>query len=600
MELLAFNVLGGESRIAFKFPFLIGRDATCDFVSDDIHVHRHHCAISQQGSRYILRAVHEQGDMLVDGVPATEELLVPGKDYTLVIGKTCLVFRIGKDLEAWFSGVDLQWWYLVNPTEGDRQGPFDIMALAQRLNGSNGEYEGYIMHPVGVGMGFYATHMRPALKEMSEGNPSVTAMPPLPDSRFQPPPSPVPQQRQSDPIDVNAETGEFTCPVCWLRFDRGDIMHVAVHPDLRGDPMLPNHQMQRFRATRFNDRGQALDPMGIATSDTACPHCRRKLPPGFLDVPHHILSIVGAPQSGKSYYLSVLIKTLQQTLYKQFGASLRDSDPEQNAQLNDMKNRLFSSSTPEEAHLSKTQLEGEMYETLPRQGRLVRLPKPFIFHVSHDHHKDSDFSLVFYDNAGEHFEPGRNSADSPGAQHIAAASGILFLFDPIYSTEFKKRIRNTSDPQLQQRLVDQQDILLAEAEVRIKNILAMDQRSRIPTPLAVVLGKCDIWIDEIGREKIQDPVVAGKLDQRIVDANSRLLREFLLEIHSPIISNAEAISATVRYFAASPLGSSPVRFVTADGDEGIGPDPARIKPMFVEPPVLWLLSKLTPKIVPSA
>jgi len=30
--------------------------------------------------------------------------------------------------------------------------------------------------------------------------------------------------------------GALTCPVCWLRFDKGNIMHIAVHDSLRGDP----------------------------------------------------------------------------------------------------------------------------------------------------------------------------------------------------------------------------------------------------------------------------------------------------------------------------------------------------------------------------
>jgi hypothetical protein len=74
--------------------------------------------------------------------------------------------------------------------------------------------------------------------------------------------------------------------------------------------MLGEDQMQRFHATRFNDRGQALDAMGLAAGELACPHCRRKLPTGFLDLPHRVFSIVGAPSSGKSYYLSVLVKVL--------------------------------------------------------------------------------------------------------------------------------------------------------------------------------------------------------------------------------------------------------------------------------------------------
>src|SRR5881394_1190757 len=51
-------------------------------------------------------------------------------------------------------------------------------------------------------------------------------------------PSPVTEPaRDPDFVTPNVE-GEFTCPVCWLRFDTGDVMHIAVHDSLRGDPVL--------------------------------------------------------------------------------------------------------------------------------------------------------------------------------------------------------------------------------------------------------------------------------------------------------------------------------------------------------------------------
>jgi hypothetical protein len=118
--------------------------------------------------------------------------------------------------------------------------------------------------------------------------------------------------------NIDVEYGEFTCPVCWLKFNRGDVMNIATHASLRGDPVLGEAAMQRFHATRFNDRGQALDAMGVPSPEQACPHCRRVLSPAFMDMPHHIFSIVGAPSSGKSYYLSVLVKALQTTLYQTF------------------------------------------------------------------------------------------------------------------------------------------------------------------------------------------------------------------------------------------------------------------------------------------
>jgi hypothetical protein len=364
--------------------------------------------------------------------------------------------------------------------------------------------------------------------------------------------------------------------------------------------MLGEEHLQRFHATRFNDRGQAVDAMNIPAPDLACPHCRRKLPQGFLDMPHLIFSIVGAPSSGKSYYLSVLVKILPSALFKDFGITFRDADPSANVILNQMKTQLFSASTPEEAFLAKTELEGAMYETLPRLGRKVPLPKPFIFNLSNPRDQAQDFSVVFYDNAGEHFEPTRNSADSPGAQHIAAASGIFFLFDPLHNAEFKRRLAGLRDPQVDSRRMDQQDIILAETEVRIKSLLGLDARQKIATPFAVIAGKSDTWLHLLGEAPLESPVRDRRLDLSIVARNSARVRSLLLEICPAIVANAEAVSSDVMYFAASPLGCSPVEFTDARGVKLIGPDPQRLNPQHAEIPTLWVLSRVAPSIVPSS
>jgi hypothetical protein len=399
------------------------------------------------------------------------------------------------------------------------------------------------------------------------------------------------------------EYGEFTCPVCWFRFDRGDVMNIAVHASLRGDPILGEEYMQRFLSSRFNDRGQALDAMGLAAPEIACPHCRRKLPPNFLDQPHHIFSIVGAPSSGKSYYLSVLVKMMQDIAFKRFGVTFRDAAPSENAVLNDMRKHLFSAGTPEEAYLAKTDLEGALYETLPRQGRQVRLPKPFVFRMTQKDRGEDGFSIVFYDNAGEHFEPGRNSADSPGAQHIAVASGIFFLFDPLYNPEFRRKLDGHSDPQLEQRRSDQQDILLAESEARIKEILGLSSSERISTPLAVIAGKSDAWLDMLGAEPLKPALDNGPDGARVrldhIHENSERVRKILLGISPAIVANAEAISSDVMFFAASPLGHPPVRFKDSEGHIRIGPDPVKLNPQRVEDATLWVLSKIAPSMFPS-
>jgi hypothetical protein len=327
------------------------------------------------------------------------------------------------------------------------------------------------------------------------------------------------------------------------------------------------------------------------------------LPPNFLDQPHHIFSIVGAPSSGKSYYLSVLVKMMQDVAFKHFGVTFRDAAPSENAILNDMRNHLFSAGSPEEAYLAKTGLEGALYETLPRQGRQVRLPKPFVFRMTGRDRGDDGFSIVFYDNAGEHFEPGRNSADSPGAQHIAVASGIFFLFDPLYNPEFRRKLAGQADPQLAQRRNDQQDVLLAESETRIKEILGLSSSERIATPFAVIAGKSDAWLHLLGGEPLLPAVTGGPAGPRVrldhIQANSDRVRALLLGICPSIVANAEAISSDVMFFAASPLGHPPVQFVDSAGETKIGPDPAKLAPERVEDATLWVLAKIAPTMFPS-
>jgi len=337
----------------------------------------------------------------------------------------------------------------------------------------------------------------------------------------------------------------------------------------------------------------------VPCTEIACPHCRRTLPPGFFDDPHRIFSIVGAPQSGKSYYLTVLVKLLQTTLFKKFGIVFRDADPTGNAPLNEMKSHLFSAQSPGQAFLTKTQLEGEMYERLPRYDKMVTLPKPFIFSLSGADTDEGACSVVFYDNAGEHFQPGQDSANSPGAQHIAASDAIFFLFDPTINPDFRSCITGTDDPQLASHVSDQQDVILAETEVRMKKLLGYGRRERVDKPFAVILGKCDAWIDKIGIDKFREPVVDGRIDLEAIQENSALVRE-LLEEHCPyIVANAETISSDVMYFASSAFGHTPVTFEDDRGVERIGPDPTKMNPMFVEVPTLWALSRVQPELVPS-
>ena len=298
---------------------------------------------------------------------------------------------------------------------------------------------------------------------------------------------------------------------------------------------------------------------------------------------------------GKSYYLSVLIKLLPLALFRHFQVSFQDADPAGNAMLNDMKKTLFSAQTPAEARLVKTQLEGAMYERLPRYGRTVALPKPFVFYLSSLPNPDRRCAAIFYDNAGEHFQPGRDSADSPGAQHVASSAGILFLFDPFNHPEFRKRMSGQPDPQLEKPIFDQQDVILSELKVRVKKLLNLDIRTQVETPLAVLVGKCDAWMPLLGERPFLNPVQDHRLDMAAVQQNSQLVRQLMVELAPAVVANAEGFSKNVLYFPVSSFGHPPVKI----GDGAYVPDPRQLEPVLVEVPLLWLLSRIRPDMVPS-
>ena len=604
MSLGIVNCLTGEFKQGQSSPFVIGSGVESDITLNDDSILDQHCVIEKTKKGIQIRSIqpeHPDGNIVLDGNPTTMAQLKARTEHSIQIGKSFLIVVTTmspkkENIQMWGANIKNGGWIINKSNKAAATRPLQINEVFDARDTMGLDPDSTPVFKGGSEVGFY---LRQLMVLEPPREPSIQEVDDQADHE------PVADRVDNEELEspsmtkyIDSDSGEFTCPTCWLKFDRGDVMHVAVHDSLFGDPLLGEEQMKRFHATRFNDRGQALDDYGIPCTEIACPHCRRTLPPGFFDEPHKIFSIVGAPQSGKSYYLTVLIKLLQTTLFREFGVVFRDADPTGNAPINEMKSHLFSAQNSAQAFLTKTQLEGSMYERLPRYDRMVTLPKPFIYSLSGAESDDENCSVVFYDNAGEHFQPGQDSSNSPGAQHIASSDAIFFLFDPTINPDFRRSINDSDDPQFKSQVSDQQDIILAETEVRIKKLLGLGRREKVQTPLAIIIGKCDSWINKIGSDNLKNPIVDGTLDMGAVESNSKLVRG-LMEEHCPyVVANAERISSEVCYFAASAFGHTPVTFEDDKGVTRIGPDPQKINPMYVEIPTLWALSRVQPGLVP--
>jgi len=417
--------------------------------------------------------------------------------------------------------------------------------------------------------------------------------------------SSVPGQQVNQPIrqptmTQNASnTGDYTCPWCWWKFEAKNVKWVATHPALKGDPLLGRDSYLRFIPNSFSGQ-KALDSQGGECTEIACPHCHNEVPLTMLRLPQHLISLVGDAQSGKSYLLTVMTKVLQDSLVRNYGTFLEDATPKANASIREMIRTLFGANSINEGmHLQKTKLDGEMYHRLKRngEGREILLPRPFIFHMKNN--SSDAMNMVFYDNAGEHFQPGSDSTENPSAQHVAKAGGLMFLFDPFNNIDFKKAMKSvhTGDPQFDKPVFGDVVAIMSEMKKRIKDITGED---RLKAPLAFIVGKYDAWGASLLKEGEQfyETNTESCLSAAAIHHNSNIVRRILMEKCPGVLGVAESLSDTVMFFPVSSFGAPARKAVMADGNEMTIPDPETLNPFLVDAPILWLMNRINPKMIP--
>lgn len=402
--------------------------------------------------------------------------------------------------------------------------------------------------------------------------------------------------------NANSAHRGIICPHCWHSFDVSEFLFIARHQSLMGDPVLGADAAQRFLPSRFTPEGNAIDAAGMSCPDMACPHCHLRIPQAAAEMPPLFLSIVGATASGKSYFLTSMTWNLRNTLSRDFAISFTDTDAVNNQILNEFEETVFLASDQDSlVALRKTELQGELYNQVLLDNMLINLPSPFLFTVAPaEHHpmyekvKDTlSRTLVLYDNAGEHFEPGMDSVENPTTQHLLHSDTIFFLFDPTKDVRFRRRIKGVDDPQLSAAArVQRQEIILTEMINRIKKYSGMRSGQKSRKTLVVVLSKYDTWRSLLSHDLPEEPwkwdgeLNTCALDVPLLKNVSFELRMLLDELCPEIVSTAETFAGEVLYLPNSALGHSP----ELDEETGLlGIHPRDIEPFWATVPMLYFL-----------
>jgi len=345
-------------------------------------------------------------------------------------------------------------------------------------------------------------------------------------------------------------------------------------------------------------------------------------------------SILGAPASGKSYFLASMTWKLRNVLPKCFAMSFGDADPISNHCLNEYEELQFLNANPSQVvAIRKTELQGELYDTVLFGDQTISYPRPFAFSLRPmDHHryvgsaKQLARVLCLYDNAGEHFMPGHDTVGSPVTRHLAQSQVLLFLFDPIQDPRFREAClranvpkRSAEEPlkKVPMRLPDgydradpqlldkartfRQETILHEAADRIRRHSGLAHNEKLSRPLVVVVSKFDAWSCLLNEEELRPPWVQRKtgdsclLDLDYIDHISKQVRSLLWELSPEIVSAAESFAKQVYYLPVSATGGPPEK----DPNTGmLGFRPQNIKPIWVEVPMLYALCRWMRGMVP--
>ena len=583
-----YDCCSGEFHVVKKYPYIVGSDPDVDLKIIGASVQGKHCQIQQNGVKNVVISFVPSG-VRINGQEINNAALQQNQDYPIQIGVRCFYIRHSSDLKSWGERLKIGGWKVLREgqTIGNQSMPLqNLLDQFKEPNSSNG----VMLIKDNANGGFSVDALRNSNQEYLQEKPLSVGG--IADGQNDSLPEKPPRRKPKD--------GEYRCPYCWWPFDAKDFYYVAKHPALHSDPLLGPAEYLRFKPNRWED-GKPLDSKGEICDELACPDCHSKLPRSMKNTKQHIISVVGDAASGKSYFLSVNTKILSDSFPQFFDVLFEDATPGGNDVLRRMVNSLYGAKTPDKVSIIKTQLYSDSYSMVKRksENREVPMPKAFIFHVAKLKNKECRANLVFYDNAGEHFRPENDSPDTPGAQHVAAASGIIFLFDPFNHHGFKRAIegeQQSDDPQFNQPTEDFVTVILSELKKRIEQINDTD---KLKAPLAFVVGKYDSWFQLVPEgEEFWESREEGVLNYSAIKHNSDLTRQVLWNISPGLVAQAEALSENTMFFPVSNFGVPPVTYVDKEGETFIVPDPKKLNPMFADIPVLWLNSQFNPDLVP--
>ena len=393
----------------------------------------------------------------------------------------------------------------------------------------------------------------------------------------------------------------ITCPYCYNKFENDDVEYQCenIERSVDGTPKCPEEADERFNdhwgipvESRHFFKGKPFglfssepkpskcDKCGKQSSRFVCPHCHNWLPTDMIKDGAEIISIVGAPNSGKTVYFFNLMRQLQiKASSLGISVTVQDEGPDP---------------TKKTSVIYKGMVE-KMYENneLPPKTPVIEgeRPIPLIFKVSNKKagkKGGKSIYIVFYDTPGEAFQD-REQMDRM-ADHVSNSAGILLFIDP-YNI---KKLTGTLQSASKEKIVTGSEL---ENENVLNSLLQkVKEKESEDKPFAIVFSKIDAVLDGLSAERAGGLATILDLDRNSsflktkkfnlseIDQISNALEEMSEEWDVEYIKsqvNEKYKEENIKMFAVSSLGSQPK-------DSRI----TNLNPYRVMDPLIWILYKI--------
>ncbi len=399
----------------------------------------------------------------------------------------------------------------------------------------------------------------------------------------------------------------LACPYCYNRFTEKDILfrctgrpgpEGAVCEPRRDDslvrwlgistPLPPAFDGDDRRATASCPRCHGESPYRI------CPACHSRLPVGFGKVDSRLIAMIGAKQSGKTVFMTVLIHELKHRVGRNLDIAIMGSD--------EATIRSFDRDYDERLYRRHALPEG----TQRVAARSLRQPLVFSMTMEQQRRlasrRERHTIFSFFDTAGEDLIS--TESVELNARYLSSADAVILLLDPLQMPGARAQaLTGTILPDSAAPGFDSPFNVLSrithllrtsptgQPPQRIHPYPRARSSQRIQTPIAVAFAKLDSLEHTFPR---QSPLTKHPEPQREFDTKDSLavhhqVQALLDEWDGPQIDQLMRHHyARYRYFGLSALGALPLDSTTV----------SHIRPHRVHDPFLWLLSEFG--IIPAS